>query len=255
MSTKNNWFIPEIKNNKFKIILEPYKFNSISFLKACQLQAIELASTYDNLYIAYSGGLDSELVLKVFNDLNLKITPILVETPYNIAETKWSKEYCKDNNLNLEVINLSGKDFIDLLVEKNQNLLLSGLPIIIVDFIKEKNGRLITGCGDPFNDKSKIYSDLKFTEWDYYLDGYDSSHPSAFFNYSLEVFYSLIKEIDYSLNLQEAKAKLYNLKIRPKMYWHEDFYEYQRNYLKNKTINMFYKKNKDLIKLLEEYII
>jgi hypothetical protein len=192
MSTKNNWFIPDIKNNKFKVLLEPYKFKHTSFLEACKLQAVELANAYDNLFIAYSGGLDSELVLKIFNDLNLKITPILVETPFNIEETKWSKEYCKDNNLNLEIINLPGKEFIERLVDKNQNLLLSGLPLIIADYIKEKNGKLITGCGDPFDDKSKVFTNLKFTEWDYYLDGYDSSHPSAFFNYSLEVFYSLL---------------------------------------------------------------
>ena len=75
MATKNNWFIPEIKNNIFKITLEPYKFCNTSFFEACSNQAYELSKKYDNLYIAYSGGLDSEFVLKVFNDLNLKITP------------------------------------------------------------------------------------------------------------------------------------------------------------------------------------
>jgi hypothetical protein len=69
-----------------------------------------------------------------------------------------------------------------------------------------------------------ISTTLCFSEWDYYLDSYDVSHPSGFFTYDIGLFHSLIQEIDYSQIIQHAKSKLYGLEYRPKMFWADEFY-------------------------------
>jgi hypothetical protein len=243
MSTKNNWFNILHKENTgskfldFNIDIDPYFFTPVTFLHACCNQALELNINYDNLFLAYSGGLDSEFILKLYKDLNLKITPILISTGYNKEEYDRSKEFLKTNNISCEVIELSNNDFIDQLKEKTIDngfpVLLSGVPLIISEYINSKNGYLITGYGDPFENKFHPYTDLKFSFMDYYLDVYDNKHPSAFFTYSIEVLYSLINDINYKLPLQQAKANLYNLEYRPKFYWHDNFYQIQRELIKD----------------------
>jgi len=259
MSTKNNWFRPEIKTSTFKIFLEPYSFSSNSFFEACCNQAYELSKKYDNLYIAYSGGLDSEFVLKIFKLCNLKITPVLLETNYNQEEANWAKEYCLSNKINLEILKLDDIEFIRELktrtVDRGVFILLGGVPLILADYVKEKNGHLLTGYGECFHNNLLVDKRLEFCEYDYYLDLYDNLHPSGFFNYSIEVLYSMIKELDYTIPIQEAKSKLYNLKTRDKMKPVEDFYSIQRNYVSKSIKFKKYILKERFLNLLENYKI
>jgi len=240
VATKNNWFCTNLYSrdttnyNDFKLFIKPYQFKDIPFIQACRKQAKFLHEQHGKLYLAFSGGMDSEFILKTFNELHLPITPILIETPYNVLESTWAKLYCTRNNITVEVISLTGEQFINELkvrtVDRGLPILLSGIPSYISDYIGKDN-YLLTGYGDPFNDKHDRIIDFKFTEWDYYLDVHAPQHPSSFFNYSLEVFYSLIKNFDYKLPLQEAKAKLYEIDIRDKIYWDDKFYKFQRNFV------------------------
>jgi hypothetical protein len=259
MTTKNNWFIPEIKNNIFKIFLEPYSFSSNSFFEACCNQAYDLSKKYDNLYIAYSGGLDSEFVLKTFRLCNLKITPVLLESNYNQEEANWAKEYCLSNKINLEILKLNDIEFIRELktrtINKGLSILLGGIPLILADYVKEKNGYLLTGYGECFHNNLLVDKRLEFCEYDYYLDLYDNTHPSGFFNYSIEVLYSMIRELDYTIPIQEAKSKLYNLKLRNKIKPTLDLYSIQANLIpQNIKFKKYFYKEK-FIKNLENYII
>ena len=52
---------------------------------------------------------------------------------------------------------------------------------------------------------------------------YDEDNPNAFFTYNLSIFYSMIKEIDYEVPFQIAKAKLYGLEYRTKMFYDTEF--------------------------------
>ena len=241
----------------FSLEIVPTKFQSKSFSESTENLIKYLNPWKNRLYVAYSGGLDSEYVLKSFNKLDAPITPVMIETPYNKVEVKWAYNYCKD----LVVIKLTKEEFIHNLkirtVDRGFPVLLGGLPLIIADFVKSSGGSLITGYGDPFHDKENDYTNLAFTEWDYYLDVYDDSHVSGFFSCNIDMFYWLIKDIDYSLPLQEAKSKLYGLKARPKMYWSPDFYNIQSNFLqKMKVPQMRLSKHKnEVLSALEPWKI
>jgi hypothetical protein len=235
--TLNNWFDTTLKNRSkdycdFDFTIKPYTFTPKPFLESCREQALTLSKTYDKLYVAYSGGLDSELVLKCFIEQDLPITPILLETPYNKIESEWAKEYCHNNSIQLKILNLSEEQFITELksrtIDKCLPILLGGLPLIIGDYIKEDGGRLLTGYGEclwPDLGKTNL---LEFCEYDYYLDVHDDCHPSGFLTYSLEVLHSLVNDIDMNIDIQEAKSKLYGLNPRDKMYWRDDYRDIQR---------------------------
>lgn len=240
MATKNNWFTTTLNNrNKdnlcdFDINMVPYEFKSGKFTDEAARVAHELVEKNDNLHICYSGGLDSEFVLNTFLKESLPITPILIDTPYNQVELEWAHNFCKEKNVKFEILTYTKNEIVDKMKEKTIDrglfALLGGLPLVVCDEVNKVSGKLITGYGDPFEVHSGIQpnnpipTNLCFSEWDYYLDSYDNTHPSGFFTYDLGLFYSLITQIDYNCKLQESKSKLYGLKERQKMFWEDEFY-------------------------------
>ena len=229
------WFETNLKKRvdglcDFDFEITPYEFTPKSFLESCREQALTLSKKYDKLYVTYSGGLDSELVLKVFHEQNLSIIPILVETPYNQEEANWAKNFCDERNIQLEILSYTSNQFIDELKKRTIDIglpiLLGGLPNIVADYVKDRGGYLLTGYGDPFSPNRN--APLEFSEWDYYLNAYDDYHPGAFFNYSLEVLYSMVKDMDYTVDLQTAKSKLYGLYLRHKAQWLPEYHDIQR---------------------------
>ncbi len=64
------------------------------------------AEKQGNLFLCYSGGLDSEYVLAVFKSLGMPITPIIMRTQYNDHETQYAFKYCDENSITPVVIDL-----------------------------------------------------------------------------------------------------------------------------------------------------
>lgn len=266
--TENNWFQTNLNDRKnglceFKIEIKPYQFTTTNFIENSKRLAYKLVDKYDNLYISYSGGLDSEFVLKTFVDNKLPITPVLLSTSFNQIELKYALEFCTQLNITPEIISFNDNNFIDQLYKKthkrNMFSLQGGVPLVVADHI---DGKLITGCGEPLwtvrQHERMIdcidYPNLEFCEWDFYLDYYDESHPSGFFTYDISVLYSMIKEVDYNLSFNDAKVKLYNLRNRPKMFWRNDFQKIAFELNKEKTpikFNQYINKN-EFIEMLEK---
>lgn len=267
--TKNNWFTTNLGERThdnlcdFKIQMQPYEFKRGIFIEEARRVAREMSERYDNLYIGYSGGLDSEFVLKTFVEEGLKITPLLIDTPYNVFESQWAFQFCNENNLKPEVLTYSKNQIIDLLKERTVDRgffsLLGGLPLVACDELNKIGGKLITGYGEPFTTipgeqpNHPISTNLEFCEWDYYLDAYDSSHPSGFFTYDVGLFYSLVEQIDYTCSTQSAKYNLYNLKPRQKMFWQKEFYAIFRELRPEKVEHHYFEEKQDVFSKLDKY--
>ena len=254
MTTLNNWFTTNVNkrtvNNleDFDIKITPYEFVDRGFYKNCELLAIKLYEKYENLHLCYSGGSDSEFVLKIFTDLGLHITPVIILTPYNHRESSYAFKYCKEKNIKFEVLEYSSEDAILKMkvktLDKGLFSLLGGMPMMICDEVNKVGGKLLTGYGDPFSILPAIVPDhnisptLEFSEWDYYLDAYDNSHPSGFFTYDLPVLYSLINDISYTEQISIAKCNLYRIEPRIKMFYDKELYKAFRE-MKNEKINKY----------------
>lgn len=251
MTSKNNWFTTNLGNRSkdnlydFKAKMSPYEVSKGTFKQNCTRSVLEISNTYDKLYLCYSGGLDSEFVLKLFIDNKLPITPIIVSTPFNTRESVYAFKFCANNNIVPIVVDFSKNDIIDKMSLKSYDrglfALLGGLPLVVCDIVNELGGHLITGYGDPFSvipgvvNTKPVSTSLEFSEWDYYLDTYDSKHPSGFFTYDQGVLYSLTKELNYGLPLQEAKHELYQLEPRIKIFWDKEFYSIFRELIKGRN--------------------
>jgi hypothetical protein len=229
MITKNNWIQSTTLNLRdsnpiadFILTINLYPFKKIDFDSAVEITVKEIGHNYSNLYLALSGGYDSEFLLRSFHKFNVDVTPIIV-CYNNDAETKYAFEVCDELNITPVKIVLTDDQFLTYLNEKiSKKFNGSGYNfthvLFAADYSRQHNGTLLTG-NHLIGDSTDIITDDNFAslnEWDFYLD---HTHPDLnhidVFLYTLELACSMLPA-DNGLTWQEYKHKLFNVKQRDK---------------------------------------
>lgn len=220
-----NWITTNVKEQRINPKLDfDVKFN-IEKVKKLNFQeaAIEVSKNIsekfhkDKLYLSFSGGMDSEFILKTFKTCKIPILPILIKSPLNLIESERAIRYCKAENIKLEIIDLSLKqvirEIIQTLIDLNNGTPYGLYPLLLS---KRIGNNFLTGNGEPFHNQKTFYRHELF-EHDYYTTTLDNC-PPPFFSYSPEIFKSMIREMDYNSNsLNLSKSKLYNIEYREKI--------------------------------------
>jgi hypothetical protein len=235
MNTKNNWLTTSLKNRTaenlcdFTITINPYKFEIDTFQNNSIRLAKELVDTYSPLYLFYSGGMDSEYILKLFLDNNLPITPVLVVTPFNKSELTYAVNFLKTHNIRPYIIEYKKDEVFkimkDVAYSRGYYSFTESIIYHACDIISSKGGTVISGCGEPLlginykNDKIQIF------EYDFYIANHLGNHVGGFWLYDLSLYYSYLTEADFKYDSQTTKSKLYNLPVRPKIEWTSEFYQ------------------------------
>lgn len=232
MARHNNWLTTNLSDRKqnkkldFKISVNSYPSEPMSFQKAADYTANLLAANYQNLWLAFSGGMDSEFVADVLYRNKIDFTPVAFYDINFPSETHMAMHWCKKHNKNLILIedtylNINFQNKIKS-IRKHYNVEnnIGVVSIMLAHLAEKQNGHLITGFGDPFDLNNeypqKLTEIIELPEWDFYSD-LSGDHPGAFFCYTKEIFKSMIDEINYSKTMQDAKSELYNIHFRPKI--------------------------------------
>ena len=124
MITKHNWFKTNLdlrtkeNVNKFEVSIKPYYFNEEDFNASAARVVHELSIAHNDLYLCYSGGLDSEFVLKVFLENDRKITPVILSTPFNQTELEYAWKFCDNHNVVPVVLQYDKKSILEQLSQK-----------------------------------------------------------------------------------------------------------------------------------------
>lgn len=67
---------------------------------------------YDNLYVAMSGGIDSEFVAQTFLDLGIPFKPIIFRvSDLNELDIWWAFKWCRDNSIEPVVVDATIEDW------------------------------------------------------------------------------------------------------------------------------------------------
>ena len=225
--------------------------STMSFNDAADYTANLIAHKYDNLHVCFSGGLDSEYVATVLCRNKIPFTPVILLTPNN-AEIWYAFKFCKFNNLTPVVFDFSSKtgltnNFSQILLNAYQIASAIKLPIVealisnvVSKLLPDSSATVITGCGEPLRMSDHFDDPIGdvFEIWDRdcYLNlEYGDRHPGAFFTFTPEIFKAMITDIDYTLNSQLAKSKLYGLSERAKSYsvfeYTKDIMGYQHGHI------------------------
>jgi len=247
MLTHNNWLTSNIKervkNKKIplQVTLLPQKITTNSFEEAAELVLKSIPK--QNLYLALSGGIDSDYVFNLLVKNNIKFTPIIVYYEINFLEFQYAIHSCTQNNIKPIIMYFKEEDYFELLIKRVYieigGAALYSLPnILIGDYVKKNKGLVITGqdfvCGDQYN------CNMEFNVHDFYIDSIDDTIEIPFFLYNTDILYHAVKLYDRNMSVSEWKYNiLFNKKadFRPKI--NEDRWSN-----KNYKLNSIYYHNK-----------
>lgn len=210
--------------------------------QAARNVAEDIASNYKNLYVAMSGGIDSEFVAQTFYDLGIKFTPIVFKVAdLNELDIWWAFKWCRDHSIEPTVIEEPIGTWVARFTEISQKYCGrfgqgSGTMSFISDYVREQNGSLVTGGGflEYFPDENisymqENYADSSLHNKDgtaktgYILHEPDMiqslSYPEMPFNFlswTPEIVLSYVYHRDMTQDSATNKAKIMNCLPRPK---------------------------------------
>ena len=219
----NDWFSISLDRSSFQL-----KFN-------CQAEILyqDFATAADHaanllhqqwhdrpLYLAMSGGIDSEFVADTLYRNNIQFTPVIMHIDdWNQTESWYAHYWCKKHFIEPIVLNRSMPQLIEALAKFFPKLMEikqvhQTVMLMIYDWITQQNGYCIYGAGDMNLSEKKFYcNSLDFISSIIYKD----RHPTSFFMYTAELALCYISKFDISLDEQYNKLSFYNVLPRPKI--------------------------------------
>ena len=233
MIVENNWLTTNIKqraaniNLDFKLTINPYPYQKMSFAEASENVAKKIAKLNKPIYVGYSGGIDSEYVVKTFMKCNIPFKTVTVETGGNRYEKQYVDRFLYEfpSVVNEKVDLTNPKQFMTKCIDifKTFNILaLGSIPQLeAASYVKQKNGILIVGehfIGENNKTNGNIMAETN--EWDFYCDFFvDDNLVVPFFMYDLSIVDSYVSTFD-NTKVEYFKEKLYSIPFRPKFYNH-----------------------------------
>ena len=234
MFCKNDWiysnYKEKIKNPELDLLLSTNLKNTLvkkmSFEEACDYTAIQIKNDHHKkIHICFSGGIDSEKVVRVFHRNKIDFVPLIVLCDNNFEETKNAFDVCLELNLNPLILTMHENDlnavvFLEILGTLKSNNMFCAPEIFACKNVTTDRGIIVDG-GEPL-DCLDVIKNTKFglAQGDAYAYCLytEKSIAVPFFYYTPEIFYSYVDNVDLSSedNVQLFKSKLYGLKYRPK---------------------------------------
>lgn len=232
MPGHNNW-ITYLENESTSYL----KFDFSGMQTMNKQQSIEYTAQKiyddhgDNIYLALSGGLDSEFVANCLKSSGKQFKVILVDYITNRCELWYARKWCYENGVVPEIITLSFEDLntkLPQICEQYKCTYIGALDFILKDYVEEKGGKLLSGGPEPFSridafsdDLTKMMSENleNTTIYFKFCQIINNSHPYKFVMYTPEMLYNIVKEMEYDKPIQIALANYYGVDSRPKIHF------------------------------------
>jgi hypothetical protein len=222
----NDWFRVSTDPIFDVEILKPAQCLYIDFDDVGDYTAKLIADSWSHkpLYLALSGGLDSEFVADRLVKNKIDFTPVILKIgQFNEIETWYAEYWCHKNNKVPVVLNYSVAQFETAWMTKfgsqlaelrNYNLV---PQCILYDYANQHNAHLIYSAGDMQFDVN--------SQDQFYLHSFDlisdvasvGEHPTSFYMYTPELLLSYITGYDLDLSENYNKINAYGISPRPKI--------------------------------------
>jgi len=163
-------------------------------------------SLSDHVFLAFSGGVDSEFVFKLFCEQNVNFTPIIVIAGDSL-ETQRAISLCQKHDKTPVILRLTEKEYLDVFIEKiykrYNGIGLYAVPQIIASEYANGNVVFAEHCiGDD--------GTVEFAEWDFYAKGI------PFFLYNMDILYHVMKGYVKYDDSYKFKCTLFDIQHRHK---------------------------------------
>lgn len=215
----------------FRLSLEPTQFRLTftrraeklyeDFHEAADLAIRQLREDFPGpLYLAFSGGIDSELIANVLLRNQIKFTPIIIKTENtNAIESWWAEYWCHTNSVKPVIITQTAQECAQAYVRFFPRMLridnfTQVQTLLAYEHASKNQGHCVYGAGDINLDGDRFYC----CTMDFISDLIDvGDHPTSFFMYTPELALSYIYQFDTRLDEQYNKLKFYGVPARPKI--------------------------------------
>ena len=179
--TKNNYIQASGYGVNFKVEIDNLTVGD-NYYKESVLAAEEIYSLKEGeLYIMYSGGLDSEYALSLFLELGMNVTPAIIKlSDYNSHDIKYAFDFCQSKNITPRIIDIDFDEFVNsekiLDIARTARSSVHHRPATAYA-ASQLDGTVLLGDGEPYirlDDKTNTWN-LEVDEHDYVVHNYLSS--------------------------------------------------------------------------------
>lgn len=174
------------------------------------------------LYLALSGGLDSELTARILLNNQIPFTPVILKiTDLNALETWYAEYWCSKNNIVPVILKYSLDELAQEMVRLAPKLVqiknYYQTPVLLIyEYAQKNNGSCIYSGGDINLDLDR--KEFYCCSLDFISNLVDpGQHPTSFFMYTPEIALSYINQFDIAHDEQYNKLTFYQLLPRPKI--------------------------------------
>lgn len=234
MTTENDWIDTNIyervlvPNLSFHVRLRPYPFREMNFQDAADYTTKRIYEKHKKIYIALSGGADSEFVVRCFHRNKIPFQVIIVKTSGNFKELIYAYKLCDELDIIPIIINLKDADYLRIyfedVVKKIHGYGIYAIPgIVACRYAKDNDGVLIIGEhmieGEKPDQDGTVRIRPAMNEWDTYNECFvGEEYNIPFFLYTLELTYAMLNAIyDDKEPIDIWKCSLYGVELRPIM--------------------------------------
>jgi hypothetical protein len=219
----NDWYQIS-KDKQFEISFTPYPFKKLDLKSAIDFTVNLISSKHQNIWIALSGGMDSEFVANCFYENNVSFTPIIWKYYLNI-EADYAINWCRERQIVPYIVDkeLNNNNIIKILKNMtkrvNSQVWFAAISLYLAEIAKKHNGNLVTGTGVITSDNPyplPAGNQAEFCYYDFFAD-LTKQHCGSFLIYTPELFYAILNEIDPTVPTQELKSSIYKVPFRPKI--------------------------------------
>jgi hypothetical protein len=200
--------------------------DTLTFHEAADYTAKLINDRCSNLYLAMSGGLDSDYVAEVLFRNGISFTPIIAITPDNV-ETHCALHWCKLHNIEPVILTFIENDprlvrqFRLIAKDLKQVSGLTNIVSYLAEYVSNKGGQLLVGdspIGAHTDDYYQPAGEIFDIEWFSFITEFmqPGVHPGAFFQYTPELFLAIAKSLNVNVSESAGKAELYSLPYKPK---------------------------------------
>jgi hypothetical protein len=174
------------------------------------------------LYLALSGGMDSELTARILLKNKIPFTPVILKiADLNALETWYAEYWCSKNKIAPVILHYSVDEFAQAMMRLSPKLqqiknCYQTPTLLIYEYAQQFGGSCIYSGGDINLDPDckKFYCH----SLDFISNLVDPGlHPTSFFMYTPEIALSYINQFDTEQDEQYNKINFYQVLPRPKI--------------------------------------
>ena len=209
--------------------------------EAAKQTALEIYERFPNIYVAMSGGADSEYVAKSFKAAGVPFKAITMTSRKNMFFGEWYVDrWCEENNVELVKLEVSAEELLEYgkqTLTRIRGISWFGVTVnLVANEVQRLGGYMVTGAIPSYYPDAKLgidkaepgfkdsYRGFMFDESDFYIELVNPNiHPWAFFYWSPEMLASTVAAWNTNKSGEQNKAELFGGIPRPKLRGNEMF--------------------------------